>query len=287
MRSLFTFFAVVYVVSWSLFAAGAAIAARAGPPPSGLLFVSGAVTLLGVVTPSLVALALTARGEGRAGALALLRRTVHGSVRARWYAFAIGYFAAIKLSAALLHRVATGAWPRFGQTPLIVMAGAILLSTPVQAGEDIGWRGYALPRLAAYLGLGGASVALGILWACWHLPFFFFVRGSDTLGQSFPVYLLQVTAISAAMAWLYWRTQGSLLLVMLLHAAINNTKDIVPSAVPGATNPLALSPSLVAWLTLTLLWICAAYFLARMRGAELIGPGETSNDRPFPTAALG
>jgi CAAX protease family protein len=285
MRSLFTFFAVVYVVSWSLFAAGAAIAARAGPATSGLLFVSGAVTFLGVITPSFVALALTARGQGRAGALALLRRTVQGSVGARWYAFAIGYFAAIKLSAALLHRLATGAWPRFGQTPLIVMAGAILLSTPVQAGEEIGWRGYALPRLA-HLGLGGASVVLGVLWACWHLPFFF-IRGTDTLGQSFPVYLIQVTAISVAMAWLYWRTQGSLLLVMLFHAAINNTKDIVPSAVPGATNPLALSPSLVAWLTLALLWICAAYFLARMRGVQLKGPGETSNDRPLPAAASG
>jgi membrane protease YdiL (CAAX protease family) len=286
MRSLFTFFAVVYVVSWSFFAAGAAIAARAGPSASGLLFVSGAVTLLGVITPSLVALALTVRGEGRAGALALLRRTVQGSVGARWYGFAIGYMAAIKLSAALLHRLATGAWPRFGQIPLIVMVGAIPLSTPVQAGEEIGWRGYALPRLAAHLGLPGASVALGILWACWHLPLFF-IQGSDKLAQSFPVYLLQVTALSVAMAWLYWRTRGSLLLVMLFHAAVNSTKDIVPSAVPGATNPFALSSSLVAWLTVTLLWICAAYFLARMRGAQLKGPGETSDDRALPAASSG
>lgn len=67
------------------------------------------------------------------------------------------------------------------------------------------------------------------------------------------------------MAWLYWRTQGSLLLVMLLHAAVNNTKDIVPSAVPGATNSFALSISLVGWLTVALLWIAAAYFLVRMR----------------------
>lgn len=71
------------------------------------------------------------------------------------------------------------------------------------------------------------------------------------------------------MAWLYWRTEGSLLLVMLMHAAVNNTKDIVPSAVAGATNPFALSTSLAAWLTVALLWIGAAYFLFRMRGAEL------------------
>jgi len=51
---------------------------------------------------------------------------------------------------------------------------------------------------------------------------------------------------------------------MLLHAAVNNTKDIVPSAVSRATNPLALSTSLVAWLTVAFLWIAAAIFLVQM-----------------------
>jgi hypothetical protein len=53
---------------------------------------------------------------------------------------------------------------------------------------------------------------------------------------------------------------------MLMHAAVNNSKDIIPSALPHATNTFGLSASLVAWLTVALLWICAAYFLARMRG---------------------
>ena len=102
------------------------------------------------------------------------------------------------------------------------------------------------------------------IWASWHLPLFFALEG-DTYGQSFPVFLLQVTALSVAMAWLYWRTAGSLLLVMLMHAAVNNTKDIVPSAVSGASNPLSLSSSLVAWLTVGLLWVGATCFLFRMR----------------------
>jgi len=137
------------------------------------------------------------------------------------------------------------------------------VSTPVQAGEEIGWRGYALPRLAARFGLGRASILLGLLWGSWHLPQFF-IPEADTYGQSFFVYVLQVTALSVAMAWLYARTNGSLLLVMLLHAAVNNAKDIVPSALPGADRTFGLSASLVAWLTVTLLWICAGYFLVRM-----------------------
>jgi len=55
---------------------------------------------------------------------------------------------------------------------------------------------------------------------------------------------------------------------MFFHAAINNTKDIVPSALPGATNPLTLQASPVAWLPVALLWICAAFFLAQMRSAN-------------------
>ena len=98
---------------------------------------------------------------------------------------------------------------------------------------------------------------------------FFFIPAGDIYGQSFPLYLLQVTAVSVAMAWLYWRTGGSLLLVMLFHAAVNNTKDIVPSAVPGATNSLSFNASLVGWLTVALLWICAVCFLVRMRQATL------------------
>jgi hypothetical protein len=56
---------------------------------------------------------------------------------------------------------------------------------------------------------------------------------------------------------------------MVMHAAVNNTKDIVPSATPGATDPFTLQASLVGWLTVAVLWACAAYFLIRMRRGRL------------------
>jgi len=221
----------------------------------------GLFLAIGVAAPAIVALSLSR-------SFSLLRRVIQWRVGVRWYLFAIGYMAAIKLTAALLHRIAVGVWPRFGSDPWYLIVAAIVISTPFQSGEEIGWRGYALPRLAARFGYAGASVILGVIWACWHLPIFF-MPGADKYGQSFPVYLLQVTALSVAAAWLYVHTKGSLLLVMLMHAAVNNTKDIVPSAVPGAANPLALSTSLPAWLTVALLWICAAYFLIAMRKGKL------------------
>jgi CAAX protease family protein len=263
--SIIAFFLLTFVVSWTLWIAAAAVfdgVAATGQVSPGI---RALIFLPGTFAPSLVAVALTARKGGRAGVFALLQRLFQWRVGMRWYAFAIVYMAAIKLTAALVHRVATGSWPRFGDTALYVMLAATIFSTVVggQAGEEIGWRGYALPRLTTRMGLAGASVLLGVIWAAWHLPLFFIPR-TDLTGQSFPFFLLAVTPLSTAIAWLYWRTNGSLLLTMLMHAAINNTTGIVPSGNTGGTNPWILRTSLIGWTTIALLWIAAAFFMARM-----------------------
>jgi len=230
--------------------------------------VSRAVLLfIGILAPALMAIALTAWMEGDKALRTLLAGMFRWEVSGRWYVFAVGYTLSIKLLVTLMYRLATGAWPRFSNVPLYIIPFAILISTPVQSGEEIGWRGYALPRLAACLGLGWASIILGIIWACWHLPLFFLPE-SDTYHQSFIVYITQVTAISVAMAWLWERTGGSLLLTMLMHAAINNTQDIVPAAVPGGTKTFGFSASTLSWLATAVLWMCAAYFLVRMRAVN-------------------
>ena len=265
--SVTAFFALTLSATWATwFIAWIVSGGRASTRFPG----SGLATLLfylGVFSPAFVALALTARNEGEPGVRALLRRLIQWRAAPRWYLFAITYMAAIKLVAAVIHRVALGAWPRFGSEPIYLMIGATIASTIVfgQSGEETGWRGYALPRLAERFGLGAASVVVGIIWAAWHLPLFFIV-GTDTAGQSFPLYLLQVTALSVAIAWLYAHTNGSLFLTMLMHSSINNLKDIVPSAAQPGPNAFALSYSPVGWITAGLLWIFAGYFLIRMRG---------------------
>lgn len=258
--SLPVYFALTFLLAWTLWYAATLLG---GESPNPVLF------LPGTFAPGIVALLLTARAEGSEGVRALLAPLFKWEVGARWYLFALLFLAAIKLTVALVLRIATGEWPQFGDTPLILMLAATLISTLTlgQSGEEVGWRGYALPRMATRFGLGPASLILGVTWAVWHLPLFF-IPGTSTTGQSFPLYLLQVTALSVAFGWLWWRTGGSLLLTMLLHAAVNNTRDIVPSAVAGADAPFGLSTSVVAWLTVLLLWICAGYFLVRLRSAS-------------------
>lgn len=258
--SVFRFFALTYALTWSCWIPVVLV-------PNFPRAIGYALWLVGAFAPSIVALLLTWRADGKGGVMALLSHLFQWQVGMRWYVFAIAYIVVVKLAAALIYRLAFGAWPRFGSELPVVMLVATLISTPFQSGEEIGWRGYALPRLAQVMGYARASLLLGVVWTCWHLPQFFFVS-ADTYKQSFPIWSLQVVAFSVALAWVYVGTKGSLLLTMLMHAAVNNLKDTVPSAATDATNAFSLHASPVMYLTALVLWIAAICFLFHLRKAN-------------------
>jgi membrane protease YdiL (CAAX protease family) len=264
---LLVFFALSYAITWAAFIT----VARWVPVHTAAGY---ALVLFGAYTPGIVALLLTAHAEGRRGVTALLRRILIADVPLRFYLLALTYIAVVKLAAAVGHRLVAGTWPPFGTASLAVIPLAILFSTPFQAGEEIGWRGYALPRLAHRFGLRSAAVLLGLIWAFWHLPQFY-IAGGDTYHQPFLVWAAQVVAMSIALAWLYAKSGGSLLLVMLMHSAINNSKDIVTAGAVTPPGVFSLNAPLVTWAVLGLQWTWAAYFLARMPPKlELRHPGE-------------
>src|SRR2546425_4451527 len=118
MRPLLKFFLLTYAATWICWAASFAISrgsAAAEPTLAAnpvLAVLAGAVFLLGVFAPALIALVLTEREKGtggRAATLALLRRVFKWRVGARWDVFAIGYMPAGKMAGAGVHRVVTGA----------------------------------------------------------------------------------------------------------------------------------------------------------------------------------
>ena len=256
---------LTYASAWACFGAAALLSRESGTAVAGWVDFRMPLLLLGTIAPSLVAIALVARDNGSAGVQALLRRLLEWRVGARWYVLAIGYLLALKLAAAVLHRVFAGDWPAFGMTPWFLIAVAIVVGTPIQAGEEIGWRGFALPRLAAKFGLARASLLLGVLWGVWHLPLFL-IEGVGHYGQSFPMFVLGSTAISVAMAWLYANTRGSLLLAMLMHSAVNQTVGVVPTrlAIPADHPMTAIDTSPITLIFGALLIISAIYFLVWM-----------------------
>jgi membrane protease YdiL (CAAX protease family) len=86
--------------------------------------------------------------------------------------------------------------------------------------EELGWRGYAFPRLQKRHGALIASVILGVIWAGWHIPAWY-MQGSGQDMISFPVFVVSTTAAAIVFAWLYNSTGGSLLLVILAHTVFD------------------------------------------------------------------
>lgn len=107
------FVVLTFAFTWSAWLVSTALVTPGNPWLFGL---GGPVFLLGVFAPAFVALGLTAYSEGSDGVALLLRRIGKWEVGAGWYLFAIGYMAATKLLAALIHRFIMGAWPTFGDT---------------------------------------------------------------------------------------------------------------------------------------------------------------------------
>jgi CAAX protease family protein len=101
-------------------------------------------------------------------------------------------------------------------------------------GEELGWRGYALPGLSRRFGWRLASVLVGAIWGLWHLPTSL-LPGGD-LAQ-FPAFVAAVTASSVVVGWLWQRT-GSTWAAIAFHAGLN--LGVVRGASPSA--------SLWAWM---------------------------------------
>ncbi|QBD82531.1 CPBP family intramembrane metalloprotease [Ktedonosporobacter rubrisoli] len=172
--------------------------------------------------PALAGIAMTAVCKGRPGLHSLLRRCIHWQVGWQWYLFALIGIPFIKFLGSL---VLPGVLPTFQVTSLgsaLLSYLALLIPAILLSGlpEEIGWRGFALPRLQQRYGALLGSLILGILWGSWHLPMFF--TSWEPAGTSLftlCTFILGVTAASLLITWVFNRTQANLLIVMLIHGA--------------------------------------------------------------------
>ena len=87
--------------------------------------------------------------------------------------------------------------------------------------EEIGWTGFAFPRMARIMSPLAASIALGLLWGIWHIPVIDFLGTASPHGRYLPAYFLAfvvaMTAMRVLIGWMYANT-GSVVLVQLMHA---------------------------------------------------------------------
>ncbi|NVM44232.1 MAG: CPBP family intramembrane metalloprotease [Candidatus Lokiarchaeota archaeon] len=82
--------------------------------------------------------------------------------------------------------------------------------------EEAGWRGFALPNLESRFGSLISSIILGIIWACWHIPFYFIEP-----RMPFYIFIILVLVITILMTWGYNSTKGSLIITVIFHFSFN------------------------------------------------------------------
>jgi membrane protease YdiL (CAAX protease family) len=186
------------------------------------LNLAGILWLLGGLGPPIAAIVVVGLSEGIRAVQQLLGRLVTWRVEGRWYAVAVllpgAVVAAALIIDALLYDVLTPL-PSFGLLPLFI--GSIAANMLLGGGlEEIGWRGFALPRLQAEYSALTASLLLGIVWIAWHAPLFVVPGAIQAELRPLP-FLIQGLALAVVFTWLYNSTRGSLLLVVLLHGTVN------------------------------------------------------------------
>ena len=150
-------------------------------------------------------------------------------------------------------------------------------------GEELGWRGFALPALQERIGWRAASLALGAVWGVWHLPLFFIAESAQNNGSMVAFFVL-IVATSVFYSWLYNRSNGSVLPALALHTASNSWPLLVPVLPSDADQrPYLFVIGLVVFAALWLLVrhdrcqpikgssASAQYTASQIKGAKFVG----------------
>lgn len=186
--------------------------------------------LPGQFGPMLAAVIVTALTLGGPGLRDLLARMARWRMAPRWWLMAfspLGFFAL----AAPVDRLIGGEWVAwrdlevFGGAPEIGILGVwLILVATTGFGEEVGWRGFALPNLQQRYDPLKASLIVAGIWMVWHLPAFWFNETYRDFNIAvIPGFFFGIIAGSVVLTWLYNRSGGSLLAVAIWHG----TYDLV------------------------------------------------------------
>ncbi len=212
-KQVITFFVLTYALSWLLFFIGHQT--KIMP-----------VIMLGIWAPTLVSIGLTTFYFGRKGLIQMFNRFKRTNVK--WY-----YWALLLLLPVSIHFIGRSIWQLmydgsidpFHLKPKYWL-GVIIPSFLIAGfGEELGWRGFALPRLQRHFTTVMAAVVLAIVHLLWHLPTYWLGQGMHNVPFLF--ILAFVFPWTFIFNWFYNKSGGSLIFAVSFHAISNASLSIV------------------------------------------------------------
>lgn len=219
--------------------------------------------------PLCAAVIVTRVTRGGRGVLLLFRGLTRWRVKPVVVIVAVVAPLAIFTGVVLATWVARGARPDLGALgqpdylpALGILPTWLLWTLTFGIGEEVGWRGFALPRLQSSRTAFSASMILGAFWAAWHLPALLYRDTYLEMGLLVIPMLVTVAAVgSTVYTWMYNGTGGSLLWLVLFHGLFDFF-SVWPDGILG--------PGMVMTV-LMVLWAVRVY---KLHGPQTLAPAD-------------
>lgn len=223
-----SYFALTFLLSWSaalLVAAPHVWRHEALPELTGILMFPAML-----VGPSVSGVVLTWQADGANALRELFARMNPLRIPARWWAILL-----LPPTLILAVLLCLSLWASSVYSPNFFFIG-LVFGVPAGLLEEIGWTGFAFPKLCQSLSPLTASLSLGLLWSLWHLPVINFLGTATPHGAYwfpyFCVFAAAMIAMRVLISWAFTNT-GSVLLAQLMH--ISSTGSLVIFSPPRAT----------------------------------------------------
>jgi uncharacterized protein len=215
-----TYFALTFLISWTgALAVAAPHLIRDEPLPKMTGILMFPVMLLG---PSFAGVVLTRIVDGKSGLRVLLSQMFRAWVPLRWYTALLLPPVLVLTVLLILERFVS---PVYAPNRFFM---GILFGIPAGFLEEIGWMGYAFPKMRSESNGLVPSILLGLLWALWHLPVINYLGTATPHGAYwlpfFLAFSLAMTGMRVLIAWIYTNTK-SVLLAQLMH--VSSTGSLV------------------------------------------------------------
>lgn len=229
------FFALALAISWAIWVPMAVQKLSGKDAPVG-----SPLNALAVWAPALAAVLTLLVSREKGGVDRLFSQLKMWRADLCWYLTALLYPAAVWFLAFGVDRLLGKSYPvnlftigrmfRPEQAYMVVVALVFVL--PNTLGEELGWRGFALPELLKRSGPLASSLTLGVFWAVWHLPMWLmYGKAGLPLAASF----FWTVAIAFVFTWIYRGSGNRLTLAWLFHSSLTATGYLL-SSIPTFTD---------------------------------------------------
>jgi uncharacterized protein len=190
---------------------------------------SNVIRLIGVLMPAASALILTRLTGGRDAMRNLWSRLFLWRVDGKWWLAAVAGQPALLVLAAVISNLVSDSKvapePLVSASAFIVNVIMLLIAT---LGEEIGWRGVALPSLQQENSALKSSIILGLLWVAWHIPFWLLLDSFDQFGAGYLfLNFLFVLPLTFYITWFFNHGKQSILLAVALHLTFNIVNTVL------------------------------------------------------------